>query len=363
MNKKFTILLLIFCLMLSGCSMSNTKGNNNQKSDNTSDKIMEQTGGTMVEGTSSINGIDTQKTTGIKSNASMSTNEYKIFTTIYYKDKDGMLIPITRKLVKQDGIARASINGLIDNSANREELAYYGLYPVLPQGTEILGIDIRQGVAVVDFNEKFLDYNNETEEKIAIASLVYTLTEFKTINSVSINVNGQPQDELKHKTNVAGTLSREDVLINNDKLFVDRGTDKLEVYMYKNIEYGISLLVPVSIEYEKVSDEYLPDKIAELLNTDLSDKNLVSYIPSGIKLNESSFKSGVLTLDFTNQSKDGIQDDYADKMLNQILYSMSRINGVEKIKILIKGKEMTLKGETELSKQLPLQRRINEIID
>ena len=57
---------------------------------------------------------------------------------MFCQDEDGCIIPVTRWIQPQLGIARAAVSLAIDSPLVREETAYYGVYPVIPEGTEIL---------------------------------------------------------------------------------------------------------------------------------------------------------------------------------------------------------------------------------
>ena len=79
---------------------------------------------------------------------------------------------------------------------------------MLPEGTEILGMNIKDSTVIVDFNEKFLEYEDKTEEVNAISSIVYSLTEFNNINDVKILVEGREKDILKYGTDISGLLNK-----------------------------------------------------------------------------------------------------------------------------------------------------------
>ena len=79
------------------------------------------------------------------------------------------------------GIARAAVSLAIDSPLVREETAYYGVYPVIPEGTEILGIDIRNGTAVIDFSRHLLNYGTAWSERNIIAAIVYSLPSLKPL--------------------------------------------------------------------------------------------------------------------------------------------------------------------------------------
>lgn len=63
---------------------------------------------------------------------------------------------------------------------------------ILPPGTKILGINIENGLATVDFSEEVLDANlGSSGEALGIQSIVNTLTDLPNIEKVSFQVNGR----------------------------------------------------------------------------------------------------------------------------------------------------------------------------
>ena len=89
--------------------------------------------------TSSIsNGIISGITEDIESNEDIIDNglgkgiiansdKNSVLITLYYRNKEGLLVPVTRKVMKQEGLAKAAISGLVDEAITREQLVYYGL--------------------------------------------------------------------------------------------------------------------------------------------------------------------------------------------------------------------------------------------
>ena len=108
-------------------------------------------------------------------------------TVFYYPDVEWQfVVPVRFSIPWQEGIARATINCMIDGQVPPEILAS-GFSPLLPQGTEILGLTIKDGLARIDFNRSFLGYT-PAHERLLLDGLIYTMTEFTTVNSVEIMV-------------------------------------------------------------------------------------------------------------------------------------------------------------------------------
>lgn len=290
-------------------------------------------------------------------------NDEKILVVVYYQDKEGFLVPVTRRIPKQPGVARASVNLLKDTAVNREQLAYFELYPVLPQGVEF-SINIKDGIAIIDFNNKLLEYNNQSAEINIISSVVYTLTQFETINEVRILINGYIQQRLKYGADISENLSRKNILINaaDDKLNLERGMQKLDTYFLKVIKSDICM-IPVSIECTDLNEENLQGEIIKNLCKSPESTELFSELPVNTRLIGSSIKDGLLTLnlDIDIGSYGGTQKEHG--MINQVLYSMKQIDNIDRVRFLINGEAKAFTEGTETQESIPLPLLINDIVD
>ena len=76
-------------------------------------------------------------------------------TVVYYEDGDGYLVPVQRDVFRQDGIARATLELMVQNARNDMDAARLGLTPVVPEGTTF-ELDIADGHARVDLGREAL---------------------------------------------------------------------------------------------------------------------------------------------------------------------------------------------------------------
>ncbi|MFZ5990002.1 MAG: GerMN domain-containing protein [Bacillota bacterium] len=288
-----------------------------------------------------------------------STALESVEVAVCYRDSEGMIIPITRKIEKQEGIAKAVLRSMVDNEENNLALKPFGLYTVLPQGTDILGMNIKEGTAVVDFNDKVLEYNDKSEEKNIITSIVYSLTEFNTINSVKILVKGKQLEKLKYGTDISGDLNRDNILINSDKANLAEKVKKVDIYLFKFINEKFEYILPVSMEYIGVQQDKLPEEMIRLLSGKTYNEKLYSQMPPKVELISSKLEDGVLILNFNKEIRNYGGNAREAGILKQIIYTMKQIEGVKKIKILIEGKEGELPEGTDISREILLPTDIN----
>lgn len=373
--KRRLLLIVVGILLVSGCSVPASK-----IADETPEKKTEllpaynkQTAAKPEGETAGKGSTDAALTGGIRSpqtvyniQESETPQEVKksrdLLITLYYQDGDGLVVPVARRFERQEGIARAAIGALVDTSLNREELEYYGIYPVLPQGTEILGINIKQGTAFVDFSSKLLDYKDSLAERNIVSSVVYTLTEFASVNAVKFMVDGKELRKLKFGTDAAGALDRTNTLLNSTRVNLQNGLSKLDIYLAKYVNNIHLYILPVSVEYKKQEYEDVPAKAVELLRGKDYQGNLQTELPQGSKLLKSSISGNTLILDFDNQIRNYGGTTREDIILKQLLFTMKQFEGVKRIKILIDGKPGTLPEGTEITGELDIPPVINDFL-
>ena len=57
-------------------------------------------------------------------------------------------------------------------------------------------IKLENGCAIINFSNQFLNYENEEQKLKIVNSIVNTLTNLKEINSISILINGEKNENL-----------------------------------------------------------------------------------------------------------------------------------------------------------------------
>jgi|GEM_PF-599815 len=293
----------------------------------------------------------------------ISYSEPRRPVTVYYQDDDGCIVPMTRWIQPQLGIARAAVSLAVDNPVTREETAYYGVYPIIPENTEILGIDIRNGTAVIDFSRDLLNYGTAYSERNIIASIVYTLTEFQTIDNVQILINGYVPGLLKYGTDLSDALGREDIMVNADLSSISAGMRKLDVYCLKKANAGFTYPVPVSLAVGSDETDPLPESLVKQLLSAEPGGGIYSEMPDGAFLRDSYVKDSVLILDFSEEFLNYDDALSEEAILKQLAYTIRQCEGIRKINILVEGRNVKLPGGTNISSGLAVPVTINDVMD
>lgn len=114
---------------------------------------------------------------------------------LYFGSADGEhLVGIEKEIPKVEGIARETINALIEGPDFQS-----GLLPTIPAGTSLLDINVKEdGLCIVDFSKEIVSNlpGGQKNEQLTVYSIVNTLCQFPTIEQVEFRVEGQKMDTL-----------------------------------------------------------------------------------------------------------------------------------------------------------------------
>jgi hypothetical protein len=120
-------------------------------------------------------------------------SEPRTFTyQVWLTQGEGFLFVSQRTATFEPGVGRIALTALLSGPTNAEREAFIGTE--IPDGTELLGLNIAGGVATVDLSDEFADSGSSLEETVRLAQVVYTITQFDTVRSVRFRIDGEPVD-------------------------------------------------------------------------------------------------------------------------------------------------------------------------
>ena len=101
------------------------------------------------------------------------------------------LVPLLRDVPATPAIGTAAMNAMLagPTEAERAELV---ITSAVPSGSRLLGLTIEDGVATVDLSREFESGGGSMSISVRLAQVVYTLTQFPTVQSVRFEIEGQP---------------------------------------------------------------------------------------------------------------------------------------------------------------------------
>ncbi len=268
-------------------------------------------------------------------------------TVLYYSDDKGIIVPVMRRIPWEEGIGKSAINLLIDEPGLRDDLASVGLLPVLPAGTEVIGMSINEGLAKVDFNENILVYETQADEKTIVQSLVYTLTEFEAIDKVQLLVDGKEMKKLPHGTKVNEPLQRKNI-----NLGLDLQEEEVPVVVYyKSTTNGEdSFFIPVTKGVNALKAD-IKSVLTSLIEGAPENTGLYSELPEGVVLNDVYVKDGIAYIDFSQEIKNmPSSKSHQQSMIYELGLTLREVEpSISQIRILSSGKEIELNSDVSLN--------------
>jgi len=103
---------------------------------------------------------------------------------------DGGLAPVLYEIPKTQAVATAAMEFLLDGPSDMETNTRPAFYTTIPEGTQLLGITIENGIATVNLSREFESGGGSASVLGRLAQVVYTLTQFPTVDSVSFEFDG-----------------------------------------------------------------------------------------------------------------------------------------------------------------------------
>lgn len=263
-------------------------------------------------------------------------------TELYLLDANGYIVPQTIPLPETESVAKQAVEYLVTNGPVSEYLPN-GFKAVLPADTTVKSVDIKEGVATVDFSKEFKKYKAEDEQKI-LQAVTWTLTQFDSVNKVKLQVNGKGLKEMPvKKTAIDKTGTSRLMGINNDNSeSVDiMNTRPVTVY-YMAGDVDNYYYVPVT---KRISNQE-KDNVAAIVNSLVKgpgyQSTLVTEFRPDTKLLEApEIKDGVAKLNF-NESIYSSFDDKDKKvsshLVESLVLSLTEQEGIKKVAVEVNGK-------------------------
>lgn len=144
------------------------------------------------------------------------------------------LVPVARVLEGEEGIARVVTEMLISGPTPAEVSA--GISNAVPDTTLILGLTIAEETAIVDLSGDFESGGGNLTMRARLAQLVYTLTQFQTVERVELRLDGRPVE----------VFSAEGILIDGPQTRADH-QDLLPGIMPETPGWGATVSAPLTV--------------------------------------------------------------------------------------------------------------------
>lgn len=129
------------------------------------------------------------RTTATATSEPTTTSASQVSLEVWFARQDG-LVAVRRTHDPTPLVATAAVSALLEGPTAAERAA--GVVSAVPSGTRLLGIAIRNGIATVDLTSEYQSGGGSRSMQMRLGQVVYTLTQFPTVQKVRFRLDGTP---------------------------------------------------------------------------------------------------------------------------------------------------------------------------
>lgn len=291
--------------------------------------------------------------------ASAAEAQYQLHVTLYAKDPNGYLAPVTLGIPKTESIAKSALELMVAGGPAETRMPA-GFSPVLPEGTIVKGINIlkEQKTAVVDLSKEFAQYDARDERKV-MEALTWTLTGFPTVDNVQLWVEGKLLKEMPAgKTPINEPLNRAMGINLELENGVDYGkSTPVTLYFVGQTERDETYFVPVTRLVGRTDDPAMT-AMKQLIQGPGANGRAALHAPMApdaevlnVKLSEDK---SLVTVNFSEHLL-GPDQKASAEALQSVILSITENTGASQVQIMVNGKAQ-VSGSDNQSYAKPVNR-------
>ncbi len=252
-------------------------------------------------------------------------------TIIYYADTNDYVVPVMKKIKWEEGIGKAALNELVAGTEEDVKLNSLGISPPAPIGTQF-DLDIADGIATVDILlHESLD--SISKERCMISCVVNTLLEFPRVDKVNVLINSANVLMLENGTEIKEVY--ESKLNNLEPQGVDDDFEDSFAKLYFISSSG-EFLIPIM---RMLGEDYTPMQMLEALKEPVVGTGLQSVLPEIIEVLDVKLVESQAVVNLSREFRSLADIPDAERMaITAINFSMTSLEGIESIQILVEGK-------------------------
>ena len=132
------------------------------------------------------------------------------------------LVPLLREVPETRAVATAAMQALLEGPTS-DESGEREITSAVPDGSRLLGLTIEDGVATVDLSSEFESGGGSMSVFVRLGQVVYTLTQFPTVQTVRFVIEGEPVTVFSSEGVILdGPIGRDQYADLLPAIFVDR---------------------------------------------------------------------------------------------------------------------------------------------
>lgn len=283
---------------------------------------------------------------------------------LYLLDPNGYVVPVTMPIPYSEDIAQQVLRYMVKGGPI-EQMLPTGFRAPLPEGTTFT-MDIVEGVGIVDFSNQFKNYDAADEQRI-VDAITWALTEFSTIQSVKLRVNGEDLVKMP----VANT-PLDKLLTRNNGINLEMGlnampgrTSAVTLFFEGEDMMGeFQYYVPITRLIPKTND-LTTATLEELIRGPKIGSGLVYSLLPETKVRSTSIENGTAIADFDDMIRGisgvDVTGHSTTRGLQSIVLSLAATQGVSKVQIMVNGKAELTTDSIDFTKPVTIPKQINPI--
>ena len=214
-----------------------------------------------------------------------------------------------------------------------------GMYSSIPQGTRLLEISTEDGECTVELSYEF--YRNRPSdrqsERLAVYTIVNSLTALTNIDSVRIRVEGWDEG-VYYAIDLSRPLERNDSIVYSE----DPGDNTEDVNMYFVSDDGKLVSLPRTIELDGYIS--LEQNVAQQLMSDSGEAGYASAFFAGNTVISAVTKDSVCIVDVSKAFFAGLTYSETDVQIAALTATLTSLNGVEYVRLTLDGGDAVFNG-------------------
>lgn len=288
----------------------------------------------------------------------------QVSVELYFKSPEGYVVPYAVAVPKKEGIAEEALNYMIEGGpiAKLDSALPEGFSPLLPEGTQILSLNIKKnGVANVDVSKEFLEYETEDEEKI-LGAVTWALTAWDSVDKVNLWINGEPLEFMPKGNTPAVGMTRKNTALNIEVAEGVQISDSMPVTLYfLGQSDETTYFVPVTRMVQR-NEDVAEATINQLIAGPLKASNLSTEILDNLDVHDIAVEEKTVLADFGEQLLEYGQENRASEhAIQSIVLSLTENTGAEQVKISVNGKTDVTSQNVSLAEPVNRPDKINPL--
>lgn len=250
--------------------------------------------------------------------------------TLYYVSDEGYVVPVTKLIPWEAGIARACLGYMVGTRENTAAAKRMGLVPAIPDGVDMT-ISIIDGNAKVDLTG-YAGLPTAEAELDMIEAIVNTLTEFATVSTVTITRGGEG-GTLENGTQLPVRQGAYHLNPEDPELAASAGSAAATLY-FPNLSGALT--VPVTRYLGKSTSVYA---VVSALIDGARGKGLMSCFPENTLLLGAAIENGMATVNLSEDFAAAAQTEGLFSLAYRSLWlTLRELYDFERLEIQVNGR-------------------------